>query len=241
VAGEIQISGNIAGVTGIISPDGQITTAPSTTAGAGLTVPLGTAPTTPNPGDLFTDTNRKNLGICGIAGGSPVWLQGCVQTQGIQSAVPFAVPTAQTICSFNALNANILNSVGKRLIITGSGMYTTSVGEVPTITLNLFLLTKKVITLTSAAVTASQTNAPFWFHYELLTITAAGASSVVQGTGILFITTAAGVVSIYIYSTSSPTINIDLSSAGAPLLQADIGVTGLSSININEASLHITN
>lgn len=240
MAGEIQISGNISG-TGVLAPGGQITTAPSQTTGAGLTVPLGVQPTSPNPGDMFTDTVRKNLGICGIAGGNPVWLQGCVQTQGVQSPINFGAPSASTICSFNALNADILDSVGKRLIITGSGMYTTGIGEVPTITINLFLLTKKVITLTSVAVTASRSNAPFWFHYELLTITAAGAASAVLGTGILFMTTAAGVISTYIYSPGSSTTNIDLSSAGAPLIQADIGVTGLTSININEASLHITN
>lgn len=238
MAGEIQISGNIGGV---ISPTGDVHVLPSDTGGAGLNIPLGTPPSSPDPGDVFTDVNRKNVGFCGIAGGTPVWLQSCVQTQGIQSAVPFAVPTAQTICSFNALNAGILNSVGKRLIITGSGMYTSGIGEVPTITINLFLLTKKLITLTSDAVAASLTDVPFWFHFELLTITAAGASSVVLGTGVLVITTASGVVKTYLQSNSTPTINIDLSSAGAPLIQADIGVTGLTSININEASLHITN
>jgi len=237
MVGEIQISGNI---TGVLASGGQVTTAASTVSQAGLNVPPGTPPTSPNPGDMFIDTTRKNLGISGIAGGTPVWLQGCVQTQAQQTSFLLPAASPSTICSFNALDAGILSSVGKRLIVTGSGIYSTAIAEVPTITIKLFLLTKALITLTSDAVTASLTDQPFWFHFETLTQTA-GASGIVRGTGVLHLTINTGVVKTYIYSPNNPTTSIDLTSAGAPLIQATAGVTQLTSITINETSLHITN
>jgi hypothetical protein len=239
MSGEIQIAGNFVG-TGVLASGGQVTTAASQTSGAGLNVPPGTPPTSAVPGDIFNDTTRKNLGISGIAGGSPVWLFGCVQTQPQQTSFLLPVGSPSTICSFNALDAGILSSVGKRLIVTGSGMFSTALGEVPTLTLKLFLLTKALITITTDAFTASLTDQPFKFHFEVLTQTA-GASGVVRATGILHISIAAGVVKTYIYSPNNPTTAIDLTSPGAPLIQATANVTQLTSITINETSLHITN
>lgn len=104
-AAPITISYNSIGAAPLASPTftGTVTTAASATTGAGLNLPHGAAPTTPNNGDLWTTTTGLFARINGVTVG------------------PYGTATISGMTSGQVAIANGASSIGSSVPLAGAG------------------------------------------------------------------------------------------------------------------------
>lgn len=251
MAGEIQLSGNITGT-------------PSTAGKCGLIIPPGIEPTVPEAGGVWYDTGDDAVGIfhadgtitylpkgTGIAGqvltsngvdtvptyqpaGGGILALQTVFNQG--SAGPFVANNELQIANIFTFTAGVLNTVGRKLITKFNGIFTSAIAQVPTVDFSLEFAGTDIMTITSGALTASVTNAPFFLEYETIVVTA-GAAGVVQSIAKLIIALAGGATFTTYYGSSTQVgaINLTSAAAGKPKLNGTTHTTALSSIVLKDA------
>lgn len=129
---------------------------------------------------LILDQNAGNLYVFG-ATRTPRLLTPAALALGPQTALT-AITTAQTLLS-SAIAAGAMNRVGATLLVQGSLIYSTTVGNVATISLAVTLGGVTLATITTAATnTAASTNLPINFSFTLTTVSI-GASGTLIAVG----------------------------------------------------------
>jgi hypothetical protein len=143
--------------------------------------PLNAAGTNPYDQQALIQDTQNN--ILEISGASRLRAALFSRLAIIENALALtAITTAQTLLSL-ALNAGAINVLNRRLGIRGSMVYSSTTGNVATITLALTLggVTLCSISTTATNTTAS-TNLPLDFEFELVVATT-GASAAILSTG----------------------------------------------------------
>lgn len=100
------------------------------------------------------------------------------------------VTTDQSLMAFT-VPAKTLNRGGRLCRVRGYGVYSTQAGQTPTLALKVKLGAVTLLTWTSAATAASQTNKPWSFDCDVVTATA-GASGTVEAHGTALIQIGSG-------------------------------------------------
>jgi len=135
------------------------------------------------PNALMLDSKNNLLTSVGTAGTESLPSQRLFTT-GPQTAIT-AITTVQTLWS-QALNSYLLNRTNRTLRIRGRMVYSTTSGNVATITL---ALTLGGVTLCSIATTATNTaasvNLPVDFEFELTVVSTQGTVGVIAASGVV--------------------------------------------------------
>lgn len=126
------------------------------------------------PNGLALDSQNNLLASIGKSATEQL-LSAVILTLQEQTALA-TITTAQNLIS-QALNAWLLNRVGRNLRIRGRGIYTSPGTTAPVLSFALNLGASALVTITAAALsTTASTNMPFEFDF-LLSVAAAGASA----------------------------------------------------------------
>ncbi|VVB52858.1 Uncharacterised protein [uncultured archaeon] len=216
----------------------------STAAAAPLNIPSGVAPASPIDGDYWYDTTQKSgkyfwNGLNYALGGAAI----------VYNAAPAALTALNGTGTFAtlALPTAFMNVAGKVLRVRMWGIYTTAGAQTPTIGIQLGFsgaFTQTVLTATSQATTASQTNFPWNFEGHIYTVST-GASGTLEGHGALAIligASATAPMSEYQDTNVAAGIAVNLTAASTNnlLLQAVTG-SALSSIQMRTAVVEVLN
>jgi len=144
----------------------QITQGPATATGANT-----------NKGALIFDRQNnitESVGDSGVAAAHQTSL--LVQAA---TAALVTITTAQNLLNF-ALNAAVLNKVGRTILISGVLIYTTPGTTTPALTIALKLGGTTICSITTAALSATaSTNMPVQYQFEL-NVVSTGASGTVE-------------------------------------------------------------
>jgi hypothetical protein len=163
--------------------------------------------TATNPLDTVAIVQDQQNNTLSISGDTHklTTLQELIAVIGPQLALT-TITTAQTLLSTANLsparfNAGELNVAGRTLLVSGSLVYSTTGGNVATITLELTLGGVTLCTITTAATnTAASTNLPVQFQFEL-NVAATGVNGILQTHGQVNAnigTTAAAAIATYL-------------------------------------------
>lgn len=189
---------------------GIVTTPASVVGGAGLRIPAGTAPSSPNVADLFHDSTRKSL--ASFETGITKYQSGVifVATADKATSGTAAISMLGTGVGSLTLPANFF-TVGKTLKIYMTGTLTTAAAP-GTVTLIAKLGSVTICTSAATTPTVSLTNVQ-WTLEVSMTCRTTGASGTVVGTGRL--TYGTTMATIAMPATAAVTVNTTTSNAVA--------------------------
>lgn len=195
-----------------VAPTALVHTTGSTTARASMRIEAGTAPTSPNSGDIWHDSTRQCLMVSCASLTQGITKIGFAQTANANINTS-AVETTLigTGIGTKTLPANFL-TVGKTIKVRMWGFYGTKASPVGAFTIRFKYGSTTLVTL-SPTLTVSLTNQAFNLEFEL-TCRTTGATGTVfaQGEGDFFTSaTAAGIVTGV--TTATTTINTTASNA----------------------------
>lgn len=195
-----------------VAPTALVHTTGSTTARASMRIEAGTAPTSPNSGDIWHDSTRQCLMVSCASLTQGITKIGFAQTANANIKTS-AVETTLigTGIGTKTLPANFL-TVGKTIKVRMWGFYGTKASPVGAFTIRFKYGSTTLVTL-SPTLTVSLTNQAFNLEFEL-TCRTTGATGTVfaQGEGDFFTSaTAAGIVTGV--TTATTTINTTASNA----------------------------
>lgn len=195
-----------------VAPTALVHTTGSTTARASMRIEAGTAPTSPNSGDIWHDSTRQCLMVSCASLTQGITKIGFAQTANANINTS-AVETTLigTGIGTKTLPANFL-TVGKTIKVRMWGFYGTKASPVGAFTIRFKYGSTTLVTL-SPTLTVSLTNQAFNLEFELTCRTTGATGTVfVQGEGDFFTSaTAAGIVTGV--TTATTTINTTASNA----------------------------
>ena len=214
IAAFLQASGIVPAIVPSLSPS---------TSRRGTTTPASGA-------GIFQLAANTTAGAAGAAicddGTGNTTTSGCT-ANAVTSTTPVTVNTNTTMdqqLMELSLSAAYLNSLGRPFDFFGAGVYTTQAGQTPTLTFKIKLCTVSgcgsgtvvtLVTVTSAATTASSTNFP-WSLRAVGTTAATGATGNLEIHGPVNTTlgaSATGATTVYNDSNTAVSGNIDLTAA----------------------------
>ncbi len=174
----------------------------------------------PQFGPFWCDQVGPKFTELGGGGQIPLALAGTVAVKNAQTAVTgdFTVAAGQNILDAAVgIPASVLNVATKGIYFYASGVWTTNGTWTPTmrVTATLAGATNVVLTISGAATTAAQTNAP-WFFYGTLSTVGLDASATQEthgGLGYPTATVTAAVAEFLDQNTAAQTLG-DLSASG---------------------------
>lgn len=169
------------------------------------------APQIVTEGDIWNDATLKSM-QAKING-----LQGALSLTAATNVTPVTATNPNPVANLMsyAVPAGALNASGKGLYIFGSGLYTTAAAQTPTIAIAVKLGSVTLLTFTSTATTASQTNFP-WNFEAFLVVNATGATGTLECHGsmnILLGASATGAISGFNDVTTAVSSTLDLTAA----------------------------
>lgn len=195
-----------------------------------------------NPYDqqaLLLDARDGTLSISGTSRKIHV-MRKCVTTFLTQTALA-AITTAQNLLSF-AFNSGALNVVNRTIVVRGYVIYSTTVGNVATISIALTLGGVTLCTITTAASnTAASANLPLQFEFELNVVTV-GTTATIESHGKVLAnlgTVAAGAASDFLDTNVAVSAAVNLVSA-ATLTVSIAGSAAIPSAQLRRATVEIT-
>jgi len=163
---------------------------------------------------LILDQVGNNLYIFGLSARIPTLLRAALKVLGIQTALT-AITTAQTLLSY-AFVAGNLNLIGRTILVSGDGIYSTTSANVATVTIALTLGGVTLATITTTATnTAASTNLPFSFTFKA-TVAATGTSGTFTSNGSVKInlgTAAATAITEFLATNSAVSSAVNLLTA----------------------------
>lgn len=166
----------IAGQMGLgVTPGAVIDLLGSTTSVASLRIRSGTAPTSPNNGDVWNDATQNMIAFYN---GNTLYQSGNLYTATSGVTINTTTPTtsfSSTKIGTTTIKANTLK-IGQKFIIWGSGYYSTPLANTATVTITVKIGSVTVSTVTTAAFPASATNLPFDFLLQF-TVQAIGSGT----------------------------------------------------------------
>lgn len=165
------------GLGGVTSPTARLHLPASSTSAASLKFDPGTAPTSPNAGDVWDDSTQKS--IIGFLAGIKQALVGCIYSSHADVTVS-GTASETTLLGGSAIGTLTLPAnfwtVGKTIRIRGGGLHTMPGGS-PTMQIRLYLAAVKVGDST-ALVDKNDTNTAQEFDYTITCITTGGTGTV---------------------------------------------------------------
>lgn len=162
---------------------------------------------------LYQDSGNNDLYISGLS--HKMKLLRKMSVSAIPQTPLTAITTAQTLLS-ETYNAGALNYQNRRLLVRGTLVYNTTIGNVATISLALILAGVTLCTITTPATnTAASTNLPIQFEFELNVVTL-GAAATIESHGKVIAnigTAAAGVAGVYLDTNTAVSSAVNLLTA----------------------------
>jgi hypothetical protein len=133
------------------------------------------------PNGLALDKQNALLSAIGTSGQEQL-LTAVIVTLQEQTALT-TITTAQKLIT-QALNAWLLNRVGRTVRVKGRGIYTSPGTTTPVLTFALKLGSTSLVSIATAALSATaSTNMPFEFEFTLSTAVAGGAAAQIEAHG----------------------------------------------------------
>lgn len=206
----------------------KLTLVAATTAGASLTIPAGTAPTSPVAGDLWTDTTQKTF--TAFQSGIKQTLAGTIFTQTADKTVTNTT-TETTIVGTGtgtlSLPANFF-VIGKTVSVRMSGVYSTVAVTGDTVTIKVKYGTTVLASKATSALVTGGTNL-YWESNVLVTCRTTGATGTVQVSG--------GVV----YQIAGSAIVEDELNNGVATTTLDTTASGLFDVTVTHGTADASN
>lgn len=178
----------------------------------------------PTPGDLWFDQTTQSFQA--VTGVGQVGLTLTAPVPLIGSAVTQTNPTSAANLLTYAIQPNQFNALGKAIHIYGAGEYTTDGGTARTITIAVTWSdgtnTRTLLTWTSGATTASQTNLP-WNVEGYITVQAVGSAGTAFAHGTAWVTlgsSAPGATTSYNDTNTAVSSAINLTVSGTLAVNA---------------------
>jgi hypothetical protein len=162
---------------------------------------------------LILDQTNGNLYVFGKTR-IPALVGSTLKVVPIQTALT-AITTAQNLFTYQ-FGAGALNSVGRTFVVSGTAIYSTTAGNVATLTIALTLGGVTLATITTAATnTAASTNLPLQFSFTV-TVVSTGASGTLLAVGNVQVnigTAAAGALTGFGTTTTAASSAVNLLNA----------------------------
>jgi hypothetical protein len=198
----------------------------------------GAAPTW-EVGPVGAKGDKGDKGDQGIQGIQGVPGTGFLYQSIKQNSIVTNVTTLQTLVSFDAFSAGLMNVLGRRLVIKGKGFFTTAGGETPTIRFDVYMAAASRISLTSAAVTAGLTSSPFEYEFVFQT-SVIGANGKLIPTASMLISLDGTAYTPYMSIPDTDTAAFDLTGVFGPAVTVTCGGTALTSIDVRSSYAQVS-
>jgi hypothetical protein len=191
-----------------------------------------------SPGAIAVDPLSGTLSVATAAG---LQLAQSALAKFVAQTTLTNITTAQTLFS-KAIAAGLLNLVGRTLLVTGFGVYSSAGGSTPTITIALTLGGVTLCTITSTAInTAANTNLQFQFQFQA-TVVSVGASATLECHGDVAINLSANTPGSALseFADQNTAVSSAVNLTAAATLAATIAASGtVSSATLRLASVEL--
>jgi len=227
----------IAGLIGIglTSPTAQLDIAASTTAKASLRLQAGTAPTSPNTGDVWNDSTQKTMQVyeAGVKQAVSTALFTQTATGTVTNTVTETAITSTGVGTLT-LPANFFVA-GKTINITGYGLHSSVGGS----TINIRVKFGSTTICTTGTVTSGvDTNKSFWLD-TMITCRTTGGTGTVFGQGV-YHEVGASPADFDMVNTTTTTIDTTASQAVSITAEWDTANAG-NSISLTNLTVTVSN